>query len=157
MAVTSCGLLSAGYSVHINASIVQLSYLNHLYPHSCSSLEFAPCDGIQIIKLEHEKTTQSQFSITVNGANSLYANVGDTVSIQITVNDTIDSMQEHGANSKLEHECGYKWFKYDNCISYNSMIAMVQIMKLEHEKTTVRCQQLVCKRRRYSFHTDYRK
>ena len=48
-------------------------------------------DGIQIIKLEHEKTTQSQFSITVNGANSLYANVGDTVSIQITVNDTIDS------------------------------------------------------------------
>ena len=47
-------------------------------------------DGIQIIKLEHEKTTQSQFSITVNGANSLYANAGDTVSIQITVNDTID-------------------------------------------------------------------
>ena len=47
-------------------------------------------DGIQIIKLEHEKTTQSEFSITVNDANSLYAKAGDTVSIQITVNDTID-------------------------------------------------------------------
>ena len=48
-------------------------------------------DGIQIIKLEHEKTTQSSFSITSNGANSLYAKAGDTVSIQITVNDTIDA------------------------------------------------------------------
>ena len=47
-------------------------------------------DGIQIIKLEHEKTTQSSFSITSNGANSSYAKAGDTVSIQITVNDTID-------------------------------------------------------------------
>ena len=48
-------------------------------------------DGIQIIKLEHEKTTQSSFSITSNGANSSYAKAGDTVSIQITVNDTIDA------------------------------------------------------------------
>ena len=49
-------------------------------------------DGIQIIQLEHEKTTQTPFSITSNsGINSLYAKAGDTVSIQITVNDTIDS------------------------------------------------------------------
>ena len=47
-------------------------------------------DGIQIIKLEHEKTTISPFSITSSGANSSYAKAGDTVSIQITVDDTID-------------------------------------------------------------------
>ena len=47
-------------------------------------------DGIQIIKLEHEKTIQTPFSITSNNANSSYAKAGDTVSIQITVNDTID-------------------------------------------------------------------
>ena len=47
-------------------------------------------DGIQIIKLEHEKTTQSPFSITSSGANSSYAKAGDTVYIQITVDDTID-------------------------------------------------------------------
>ena len=46
--------------------------------------------GVQIIKLEHEKTTQIPFSITSNNANSLYAKAGDTVSIQITINDTID-------------------------------------------------------------------
>ena len=46
--------------------------------------------GVQIIKLEHEKTTQTPFSITSNNANSSYAKAGDTVSIQITVNDTID-------------------------------------------------------------------
>ena len=46
--------------------------------------------GVQIIKLEHEKTTLSPFSITTNNANSSYAKAGDTVSIQITVNDTID-------------------------------------------------------------------
>ena len=47
-------------------------------------------DGIQIIKLGYEKTTLSPFSITSNNANSSYAKAGDTVSIQITVNDTID-------------------------------------------------------------------
>ena len=47
--------------------------------------------GIQIIKLEHEKTTQTPFSITSNNTNSSYAKAGDTVSIQITVNDTIYS------------------------------------------------------------------
>ena len=47
--------------------------------------------GVQIIKLEHEKTTQTPFSITSNNANSSYAKAGDTVSIQITVNDTIYS------------------------------------------------------------------
>ena len=46
--------------------------------------------GIQIIKLEHEKTTQTPFSITSNNTNSSYAKAGDTVSIQIVVNDTID-------------------------------------------------------------------
>ena len=46
--------------------------------------------GVQIIKLEHEKTTLSPFSITTNNTNSSYAKAGDTVSIQITVNDTID-------------------------------------------------------------------
>ena len=46
--------------------------------------------GVQIIKLEHEKTTQTPFSITSNNTNSSYAKAGDTVSIQITVNDTID-------------------------------------------------------------------
>ena len=48
-------------------------------------------NGIQIIQLEHEKTIQSPFSITSNGANSLYAKAGDTVSVQITINDTIYS------------------------------------------------------------------
>ena len=48
-------------------------------------------DGIQIIKLEHEKTTQSPFSITSNGANSSYAKSGDTISVQIAINDTIYS------------------------------------------------------------------
>ena len=48
-------------------------------------------DGIQIIKLGYEKTAQIPFSITSNNANSSYAKAGDTVSIQITVNDTIDS------------------------------------------------------------------
>ena len=47
-------------------------------------------DGIQIIKLGYEKTIQTPFSITSNNANSSYAKAGDTVSIQITVNDTID-------------------------------------------------------------------
>ena len=47
--------------------------------------------GIQIIKLEHEKTTQSPFSITSNGANSSYAKSGDTISVQIAINDTIYS------------------------------------------------------------------
>ena len=47
-------------------------------------------NGIQIIKLEHEKTIQTPFSITSNNANSSYAKAGDTVSIQIVVNDTID-------------------------------------------------------------------
>ena len=48
-------------------------------------------NGIQIIQLEHEKTIQSPFSITSNGANSSYAKAGDTVSVQITINDTIYS------------------------------------------------------------------
>ena len=48
-------------------------------------------DGIQIIKLEHEKTTQSPFSITSSGANSSYAKAGDTISVQIAINDTIYS------------------------------------------------------------------
>ena len=47
--------------------------------------------GVQIIQLEHEKTIQSQFSITVNGTNSSYAKAGDTVSVQISINDTIYS------------------------------------------------------------------
>ena len=47
-------------------------------------------DGIQIIKLGYEKTTQTPFSITSDNTNSSYAKAGDTVSIQITVNDTID-------------------------------------------------------------------
>ena len=47
--------------------------------------------GIQIIKLGYDNTTQTPFSITSNNANSSYAKAGDTVSIQITVNDTIDS------------------------------------------------------------------
>ena len=48
-------------------------------------------NGIQIIQLEHEKTIQTPFSITSNNTNSSYAKAGDTVSIQITVNDTIYS------------------------------------------------------------------
>ena len=48
-------------------------------------------NGIQIIKLGYDNTTQTPFSITSNNANSSYAKAGDTVSIQITVNDTIDS------------------------------------------------------------------
>ena len=48
-------------------------------------------DGIQIIKLEHEKTIQPEFSITVNGTNSSYAKAGDIVSVQISINDTIYS------------------------------------------------------------------
>ena len=47
-------------------------------------------NGIQIIKLGYEKTIQTPFSITSNNANSSYAKAGDTVSIQITINDTID-------------------------------------------------------------------
>ena len=47
-------------------------------------------NGIQIIKLGYEKTSQTSFSITSNNTNSSYAKVGDTVSIQITVNDTLD-------------------------------------------------------------------
>ena len=47
-------------------------------------------NGIQIINLGYNITTQTPFSITSNNANSSYAKVGDTVSIQITVNDTID-------------------------------------------------------------------
>ena len=47
-------------------------------------------DGIEIIKLGYEKTIQTPFSITSNNANNSYAKAGDTVSIQITVNDTID-------------------------------------------------------------------
>ena len=37
-----------------------------------------------------KKQLLSPFSITTNNANSSYAKAGDTVSIQITVNDTID-------------------------------------------------------------------
>ena len=48
-------------------------------------------NGIQIIKLGYDNTIQIPFSITSNNANSSYAKAGDTVSIQITVNDTIDS------------------------------------------------------------------
>ena len=48
-------------------------------------------NGIQIIKLGYDNTIQTPFSITSNNANSSYAKAGDTVSIQITVNDTIDS------------------------------------------------------------------
>ena len=47
-------------------------------------------NGIQIIKLGYDNTIQIPFSITSNNANSSYAKAGDTVSIQITVNDTID-------------------------------------------------------------------
>ena len=47
-------------------------------------------NGIEIIKLGYEKTIQTPFSITSNNAISSYAKAGDTVSIQITVNDTID-------------------------------------------------------------------
>ena len=47
-------------------------------------------NGIEIIKLGYEKTIQTPFSITSNNANNSYAKAGDTVSIQITVNDTID-------------------------------------------------------------------
>ena len=47
-------------------------------------------NGIEIIKLGYENTSQTSFSITSNNANSSYAKAGDTVSIQITVNDTID-------------------------------------------------------------------
>ena len=47
-------------------------------------------NGIEIIKLGYEKTIQTPFSITSNNDNSSYAKAGDTVSIQITVNDTID-------------------------------------------------------------------
>ena len=47
-------------------------------------------NGIQIIKLGYNITTQTPFSITSNNTNSSYAKAGDTVSIQITVNDTLD-------------------------------------------------------------------
>ena len=47
-------------------------------------------NGIEIIKLGYEKTIQTPFSITSDNTNSSYAKAGDTVSIQITVNDTID-------------------------------------------------------------------
>ena len=47
-------------------------------------------NGIEIIKLGYEKTIQTPFSITSNNTNSSYAKAGDTVSIQITINDTID-------------------------------------------------------------------
>ena len=47
-------------------------------------------NGIEIIKLGYDITTQTPFSITSNNANNSYAKEGDTVSIQITVNDTID-------------------------------------------------------------------
>ena len=47
-------------------------------------------NGIEIIKLGYENTSQTSFSITSNNTNSSYAKAGDTVSIQITVNDTID-------------------------------------------------------------------
>ena len=46
-------------------------------------------NGIEIIKLGYDITTQTPFSITSNNANNSYAKAGDTVSIQITVNDTI--------------------------------------------------------------------
>ena len=47
-------------------------------------------NGIEIIKLGYDITTQTPFSITSNNANNSYAKAGDIVSIQITVNDTID-------------------------------------------------------------------
>ena len=46
-------------------------------------------NGIEIIKLGYENTSQTSFSITSNNANNSYAKAGDTVSIQITVNDTM--------------------------------------------------------------------
>ena len=47
-------------------------------------------NGIEIIKLGYNITTQTPFSITSNNTNSSYAKAGDTVSVQITVNGTID-------------------------------------------------------------------
>ena len=75
--------------------------------------------GIQIIKLEHEKTTQTPFSITSNNTNSSYAKAGDTVSIQIVVNDTIDQSKNMVQILNLNVST-YNWTKYNKCISYNS-------------------------------------
>ena len=47
-------------------------------------------NGIEIINLGYNITAQTPFLITSNNTNSSYAKAGDTVSIQITVNDTID-------------------------------------------------------------------
>ena len=77
-------------------------------------------NGIQIIKLGYEKTSQTSFSITSNNTNSSYAKAGDTVSIQITVNDTIDQSKSTVQIQNLNANVNKTSLNTIERISYNS-------------------------------------
>ena len=78
-------------------------------------------NGIQIIKLGYNITTQTPFSITSNNTNSSYAKAGDTVSIQITVNDTLDQSKSTVQIQNLICERVNKTSLYDSN-SYNHTV-----------------------------------